>query len=341
MKQAIHQVVGREHLTYAQAKEVMHHLLGGDATEAQTASFFTALRMKGETIDEIAGLAAVLREKATSFTPDVPFHVDTCGTGGDGVNTFNISTAATFVAAAAGVKIAKHGNRAISSKSGSADVLEALGIDIALEAHDVKKSVEEFGLGFMFARVFHKHMALVSKVRGDLSMRTVFNILGPLSNPSNAKGQFMGVFDGALTTCIANVMMKLGVTHGLVVHGKDGLDEITTTTETIVAEIKNGEIIEYMLTPEQFGLERATIDQLRGGDATENAQIIVDIFKGEKGAKRDIVGLNAGAIIYIGKQAKSLSEGVKIAQQVIDNGLALEKLQQFTQYTEKLKEVSV
>ena len=332
IKKILSKIVNNENLTFDEAKVVMDMILDGGATEAQTAAFLVGLRMKGETADEISGLAEVMRKKATFFTPNVPYHIDTVGTGGDGVNTFNISTASAFVAAAAGVTIAKHGNRAISSNCGSTDVLEELGIKIDYEADEVKKCVEETGLGFMFARVFHKKMAQVSKVRSELSMRTVFNILGPVSNPSNAKGQLIGVFDGSLTEVIANVMIKLGIERGMVVHGTDGLDEISITTETKISEIQGGKVVNYSISPEQFGIKRASLADIQGGTPKENAQIIIDIFNGVKSAKRDIVLLNAGASIYIGKMATSIEQGVEIAAQIIDTGKAMDKLNQLRNY---------
>lgn len=332
IKKILSKLVNRENLTFDEAKVAMDMILDGGATEAQTGALLVGLRMKGETADEISGLAEVMRNKATFFTPNVPYHIDTVGTGGDGVNTFNISTASAFVTAAAGVTVAKHGNRAVSSNCGSTDVLEELGIKIDYEADEVKKCVEETGLGFMFARVFHKKMAQVSKVRSELSMRTVFNILGPVSNPSNAKGQLIGVFDGSLTEVIANVMIKLRVEKGMVVHGNDGLDEISITTETKISEIQAGKVVNYTICPEQFGMKRASLADIQGGTPKENAQIILDIFSGAKGAKRDIVLLNAGASIYVGKKADSIEQGVALATQIIDSGKALDKLNQLRNY---------
>lgn len=333
MKQILAQVINKQNLSFEQAKQAMDYIMDGGATEAQTAAFLIALRMKGETVDEISGFAEVMRNKATNFIPDVENYVDAVGTGGDGVNTFNISTTATFVAVGAGVPMAKHGNRAISSRSGSADVLEALGINIMLEAEEVKKGVEQIGIGFMFARVFHKQMTLVSKVRGELAQRTVFNILGPLSNPSNAKRQMIGVFDGELTEALAQVMHKLGVAHGMVVHGNDGLDEITVTSETKISEIKGDKVVTYTISPEQFGIKRADISEIKGGTAEENAQILLDILDGKTGAKRDIVLLNAAATIYVGGKAESLEQGLEMAKLSIDSGAALKALEKFKAYT--------
>lgn len=333
MKQILAQVINQKNLTFDEAKQAMDYIMDGGATEAQTAAFLIALRMKGETVDEISGLAEVMRNKATNFIPNIQNYVDAVGTGGDGVNTFNISTTAAFVTVGAGVPMAKHGNRAISSRSGSADVMEALGINIMLEAEDVKKCVEQIGIGFMFARVFHKKMSQVSKVRNDLAQRTVFNILGPLSNPSNAKRQMIGVFDGNLTEELARVMQKLGVVHGMVVHGNDGLDEITVTSETKISEIKDGKVLTYSIAPEQFGLPRATLSEIQGGPAEENAKILLAILTGEKGAKRDIVLLNAAAAIYVGGKAESLEQGLFMAEKSIDSGAAMKVLEKFRTYT--------
>ena len=332
IKSIIAKIVNGENLSFNDAMQAMDEIMDGGATEAQISAFLVGLRMKGETADEISGLAQVMRRKATSFVPNVPYHIDTVGTGGDGVNTFNISTASAFVTAAAGVTIAKHGNRAISSNCGSTDVLEALGVKIDYEADDVKKCVEQIGIGFMFARVFNKKMSQVSKVRADLSIRTVFNILGPVSNPSNAKGQLIGVFDGNLTEVIANVLIKLGLQRGMVVNGCDGMDEITITTDTKVSEIIDGAVKTYYINPRQFGMYYANISDIKGGTPQENAKIILDVFGGEKSARRDIILLNAGASIYIGKKANSIAEGIEIAKQIIDSGKAMDKLNELKNY---------
>lgn len=339
MKEAISKVVKREDLTVEQAKDVMRIMLGGEATQAQIGSYLTALRMKGETLNEIVGSATVLKEKALHVKPKMSDdYLDMVGTGGDGTNTFNISTTAVFVAAAAGLTICKHGNRAISSRSGSVDLLEELGINVMLEDEAVAKCVDEAGIGFMFAQVFIKSMKNVGQARNDMGIRSIFNILGPLSNPSNAKKQVIGVFSRDLVEPFANAMHMLGVERGLVFSGEDGMDELTTTGNTYVSEIKNGEIISYMLNPKDFGIEAADASQLIGGDKKVNADITRKILNGEeKGAKRDIVCLNSGAALYIGGKAESIADGIKISQDAIDSGKAYEKLQKVIEFTNSLK----
>ena len=337
MKQAINKVAKGNDLTLDEAKDVMRQLLGGGATMAQIGSILTALRMKGETLDEIVGCATVMQEKAENLHISDEKYIDFVGTGGDGTNTFNISTTSAFVAAGAGVKIAKHGNRAISSRSGSVDVLEALGLNVMLEAEQVQKCFEQTGIGFMFAQVFHKSMKNVGQARREMGMRSIFNILGPLSNPSGAKYQLIGVFSKDLTKTFAEAMKAMGVKRALVVNGNDGMDEITTTTETNIAEIKDGEIIEYTISPEQFGFKKATAEDIVGGNAEENAKTTIAILKGEeKGAKRDIVLLNAGAAIYIAGLADSIEAGIKLAQESIDSGKAVAKLEEVARVTKSL-----
>lgn len=336
MKQAINKVVRNENLTIDEAKVVMKQLLGGGATQAQIGSILTALRMKGETLDEIVGCASVMQSLAEHMNLAGENYIDFVGTGGDGTNTFNISTTSAFVAASSGVKIAKHGNRAISSRSGSIDVLEALGLNIMLEAEQVEKCFNETGIGFMFAQVFHKSMKNVGQARKELGMRSIFNILGPLSNPSDAKSQLIGVFSPELTKTFAQAMKAMGVKRALVVNGADGMDEITTADKTFVSEIKDGEIIDYEITPEKFGFARANKEELVGGNAEENAKVTIDILKGAKGPKRDIVLLNSGAAIYISGISKSIEEGIEIAKESIDSGKAFEKLQQVIKVTNSL-----
>lgn len=336
MKEAINRVVSGQNLSLSEAKEVMNIMLSGEATQAQLGSFLTALRMKGETIDEIVGCAKVLQEKADHVKPTVKGnYVDIVGTGGDGTNTFNVSTTSAFVACGAGVPIAKHGNRAISSKSGSADVLESLGINIMLEADVVEKSVEEVGIGFMFAQVFHKSMKNVSQARSDMGIRSIFNILGPISNPSDAKSVVIGVFAPQYTESLAEAIMAMGVERGMIVHGLDGMDEITTTTRTRISEIKNGKITTYNISPEDFGISKAKPEDLKGGKNNENAEITLSILKGEKSPKRDIVLMNAGAAIYVAGIADSLAEGIKKAEESIDSGAALAKLNELVEFTNR------
>lgn len=335
MKEAISKVVKRENLTVDEAMAAMRLMLGGEATQAQIGSFLTALRMKSETLDEIIGCASVMKEKAEHINPNVDGFIDFVGTGGDGTNTFNISTTSAIVAAGAGVNIAKHGNRAISSKSGSVDVLEKLGVNVMLEAGMVEKCVEETGIGFMFAQVFHKSMKNVGQARSEMGIRSIFNILGPLSNPSGAKSQLIGVFSTDLTEPFAQAMRAMGVKRALVVSGFDGMDEITTTCETVVSEIIDDRIINYRMSPEQFGIERAMAEELTGGDAEINAKITMDILTGTKGHRRDIVALNAGAAIYVAGIAPSVEEGIEMARESIDSGRALEKLKAVVEFTNR------
>lgn len=315
-------------LTKEEAMYTQDMILTGQATEAQIACILTALKMKGETLDEITGFAAVLRDKANTISPDVDNYVDLVGTGGDCTYSFNISTTSAFVVAASGLPVAKHGNRSISSKSGAGDVLEALGVNIAADPDVVKKCVEEVGIGFMFAPHFNPAMKYVGKVRKDLGFRTIFNILGPLSNPSRAKAMVVGVYTYKLTDVIAKAMMNIGVERAFVVSGCDNMDEITLTGSTTISEIKDGRVNTFTVTPEQFGFKRCGLDELQGGDGTVNAGITKDILSGkEKGAKRDIVLLNAGATLYVGGMADSIQAGIRLAQETIDSGKALKTLE--------------
>ncbi|MCI5492546.1 MAG: anthranilate phosphoribosyltransferase [Lachnospiraceae bacterium] len=323
MKEAIEKVIEGQNLTEEEAKKVMNQMLSGEATQAQIAAFLTALRIKGETLDELVGFASVLRDKADTIAPKVDNYIDLVGTGGDRTFTFNISTTSAFVVAAAGLPVAKHGNRSISSKSGAGDVLESLGVNIMAEPQVVQKCVEEAGIGFMFAQLFNKSMKYVGQARKEMGIRTVFNVLGPLANPSRAKNMVVGVYDSALTEQVAKCMSRLGVERAFVVGGKDHMDEITTTTETVISEIKDNEVKTFTITPEQFGFKRAALEDLRGGDGAENAKITRAILEGkETGAKRDIVLLNAGATLYVGGVAASIEEGIRLAAKAIDEGKA-------------------
>lgn len=323
MKEILAKLVAGNDLSVEEAKKAQEIILTGQATDAQIAAFLTALRMKGETIDEITGLASVLRDKANTIAPKVDKHVDLVGTGGDCTYSFNISTTSAFVVAAAGLPVAKHGNRSISSKSGAGDVLEALGVNISADPDVVSKCVETVGIGFMFAPHFNPAMKYVGKVRKELGFRTVFNTLGPLSNPSRAKAMVVGVYDKNLTETIANAMMNMGVERALVVSGNDNMDEITLTGATTISEIKDNTVNTYTVTPEQFGFETVELKELQGGDGKVNAQITKDILSGkEKGAKRNIVLLNAGATLYAGGMCSSIEEGIKLAQKTINSGKA-------------------
>lgn len=323
MKEILAKLVAGNDLSVEEAKKAQEIILTGQATDAQIAAFLTAFRMKGETIDEITGLASVLRDKANTIAPKVDKHVDLVGTGGDCTYSFNISTTSAFVVAAAGLPVAKHGNRSISSKSGAGDVLEALGVNISADPDVVSRCVETVGIGFMFAPHFNPAMKYVGKVRKELGFRTVFNTLGPLSNPSRAKAMVVGVYDKNLTETIANAMMNMGVERALVVSGNDNMDEITLTGATTISEIKDNTVNTYTVTPEQFGFETVELKELQGGDGKVNAQITKDILSGkEKGAKRNIVLLNAGATLYAGGMCSSIEEGIKLAEKTIDSGKA-------------------
>ncbi len=332
MKEAITAVVEGNDLTRTQAGEVMNEMLSGEATHAQIAAFLTGMRMKGESIDEIVGFTKALSGKADHISPESKHYVDLVGTGGDRTFTFNISTTSAFVVSAAGFPVAKHGNRSISSKSGAGDVLEALGVNIMADPDTVTKNIDEVGIGFMFAQTFNKSMKHVGQVRNEMGVRTVFNILGPMSNPSDAKYMVVGVYDASLTEVIATALSEVGVERAFVMSGEDHMDEFTTTGITYVSELKNGEVTNYTVTPEQFGLQRATLEELQGGDGKVNAQITRDILQGkETGAKRDIVLLNAGATLYIGGLADSIEAGIALAQETIDSGKAYAKLEELVQ----------
>lgn len=332
MKKAIALLVEGKDLSRAEAERVAELILSGQASQAQIASLLTALRMKGETVDEILGFASVLRSKANTISPKAPDYVDFVGTGGDSTYTFNISTTSAFVVAAAGVAVAKHGNRSISSKSGAGDVLEALGVDIAADPEIVEHCVDTIGIGFMFAPAFNPCMKYVGPVRKELGIRTVFNILGPLSNPSRAKKMVVGVYSPMLVDTIASVLAQLGVERGFVVSGEDNMDEITLTGRTYLDEITNGKVNRKTIEPEQFGFERCSLTELQGGDAGVNAQITKDILSGvERGPKRSIVLLNAGVTLYIGGAAESIEDGIRLAANAIDSGRAAETLRAMVQ----------
>ena len=334
MKEILSKLVAGNDLTKEEAMKAQEMILSGEATQAQIACFLTALRMKGETLDEITGLAMVLRDKANTISPKVDNYVDFVGTGGDCTYSFNISTTSAFVVAAAGVPVAKHGNRSISSKSGAGAVLEALGVSISADPDVVEKCVEEVGIGFMFAPHFNPAMKYVGPVRKEMGIRTVFNILGPLSNPSRAKAMVVGVYSPSLTEVIAGTMANLDVKRGFVVSGEDNMDEFTLTGSSTVSEIKDGKVETYEITPEQFGLKRCKIEELQGGDGAVNAQITKDILSGkERGAKREIVLLNAGAALYIGGKVDSIEEGIRIAGETIDSGKAMETLESMVKAT--------
>lgn len=326
LKDNIKKLVKGEDLSEDESYSAIDEIMGGEAKEAQVGAFLTALRLKGETVDEITGAARAMRNKATKVNLNSKYVIDTCGTGGDGAKTFNISTAVSIIAAAAGVKIAKHGNRAVSSKSGSADVLEKLGFNINLDIDKAEKLIDNSGMAFLFAQKYHSAMKNVGPIRKQLGIRTIFNILGPITNPAFVNAQVLGVYSEKLTNPIANVLLKLGEERAMVVFGCDGLDEITTTTLTKVSEVRAGKIIDYYIDPEKYGFKKSVLKDISGGDAKENAEIIIEILKGSKGYKRDIVILNTAAALYVGKVAENLREGIKIAEETVDSGLAYKKL---------------
>ncbi len=334
IQEAIAKLIEKKDLTQEEAEAVMNQMMEGKATDAQIGGFLIALRIKGETIDEIAACARVMREKASTINPKVDMLVDTCGTGGDKSGTFNISTTAAFVVSGAGVAVAKHGNKSVSSKCGSADVLKQLGVNIELSPEEVEKCIESVGIGFMFAPLFHGAMKYAIGPRKELATRTVFNVLGPLTNPANAKAQIMGVFDEKLTEPLAEVLGKLGSKHAFVVHG-NGLDEITIEAATKVSEFKDGHVMTYEIKPTDFGMKLGSLDEVKCSSLEENAKALTDVLKGEKGAKRDIVLLNAAAAIVAAGKSDNLKDGIKLAEESIDSGKAMEKLEKLKEFTNK------
>ena len=331
IKEAIVKLSKKEDLTYQEAETVMDEIMSGQATPVQMSSYLTALSMKGETIDEITASAAGMRAHCIKLLHDLDV-LEIVGTGGDGANSFNISTTSSLVIAAGGVPVAKHGNRAASSKSGAADVLEALGVNITISPEKSAELLKKINICFLFAQNYHIAMKYVAPIRKELGIRTVFNILGPLSNPAGANMELMGVFDQSLVEPLAQVMAKLGVIKGMVVFGQDKLDEISMSAPTSVCEIKDGWFQSYEITPEQFGYIRCSKDDLVGGTPAENAEITKAILKGEeKGTKRQAVCLNAGAALYIAGKAETMEAGVRMAEELIDSGAALKKLEEFIQ----------
>ncbi len=313
---------------------VMRQVMAGELTPAQISALLVALRMKGESVDEIAAAASVMRELSSKVDIlDTAHLIDTCGTGGDGIQTFNVSTLSAFVAAAAGAKVAKHGGRSVSSTCGSADVLEALGVSVNQTPEQVAQCVNQIGLGFMFAPNHHSAMKHSASVRRELGVRTMFNLLGPLTNPANAKRQVMGVFSAALTTKLAHVLKQLGSEHVMVVCGADGMDEISFSGDTFVAELKNGQVQEYIINPQQFGLALHDVANIKVSDANASKAMIMDVLAGKTGGARDIVLLNAGAAIYVAGLAANLQEGIANAAEMLDSGKALQKLQQLIAMT--------
>lgn len=333
-KEVLGQLLERHDLTQEAMLGVMRQVMGGELTQAQISAFLIALRAKGETVDEIAAAAMVMRELSTKVDIQDRSHlIDTCGTGGDGIQTFNVSTVSAFVAAAAGAKVAKHGGRSVSSTCGSADVLEALGVNVNQTPQQVAASVNGIGIGFMFAPNHHSAMKHAAPVRRELGVRTLFNLLGPMTNPANARRQVMGVFDQSLTAKLAKVLQQLGSEHVLVVHGADGMDEISFTGDTFVAELKNGQVTEYRINPAQLGLALHALQDIQIQNAEESKAMILAVLNGKPGAARDIVLMNAGAAIYVSGLVDTMQAGVDKAAAVIDSGAALEKLHQLISYS--------
>ena len=327
IREAIQKVIVGDTLTETEMIDTMNEIMEGETTDAQIACFLTALRLKGETIEEITGAARVMRDKATPVTTKHPLVVDTCSTGGTGLNHFNISTTSAIVTAGAGVPVAKHGNRGVTRQSGSANVLMALGVNIEIDPEHVGRCIDEVGIGFLFAPALHGAMKYAIGPRREIGIRTIFNALGPLTNPAGAQAQVLGVYAPELTETHANVLNNLGCKHAFVVHGDDGLDDITTTTTTRVSELRNSTVKTYTLDPTTLGIPKADPETLLGGTPEENAEIIVNMLKGEGGPKRDIVVLNAGAAIVASGKVDSLEAGIELASKSIDSGEALAKLE--------------
>jgi len=326
IQEMIERVVRREDLTEGEMMSVMDQIMEGDATPAQIAAFITSLRMKGETVDEITGAARIMRRKATKIDARSPVIVDTCGTGGDGMHSFNISTTAAFVVSAAGITVAKHGNRAVSSGCGSADVLESLGVNISADPDTVEECIHEIGIGFLFAPRLHGAMKHAVGARRDIGIRTVFNMLGPLTNPASATSQLLGVFDPRLTEMFAGVLKNLGAKRAFIVHGFDGLDEATVTAETRVTELNDGVITTYNINPVVFFGDLYSPEDLKGGTAAENAETTKNVLSGGNGPRRKVTLLNASLAIMAGGKAETIQEGIAVAEECIDSGAAARRL---------------
>lgn len=350
IREAIEKIVNKSDLSEKEMKIVFEEIMNGSASFAQIGSFITALRMKGETVEEITGAVKVMREKALKVNVggnkvgidrddiniDEETILDTCGTGGSGTNTFNISTTVAFVIAATGIKVAKHGNRSVSSQCGSADVLEKLGINLNISVKKVEECIREIGIGFLFAPLFHNAMKYAVTPRKEIGIRTIFNMLGPLSNPANANRQVIGVYEKRLVSLVANVLKNLGTKRAFVVHGEDTLDEATITGKTYVSELKNRTIRNYKIEPKNFGFKKARLEDIRGGSPGENAEIVFNILNGEKSPKRDIVLMNASLALIACDKAGDFKGGVKTAKEAIDSGKAMEKLNRLKAFTNKI-----
>ncbi len=339
IREAISRVVDGGNLSEKEMHDVMNDIMSGEATSAQIGSFLTGLRLKGETVEEITGAVRVMREKVTAIDTGVDtgaggIVVDTCGTGGDGSGTFNVSTTAALVVAGCGITVAKHGNRSVSSSCGSADVLEAVGVNLNLAPEQVSGCIKQTGIGFLFAPSLHGAMKYAIGPRREMGIRTIFNILGPLTNPAGANVQVLGVFSGHLIRPLAEVLGRLGSKRALVVHGEGNLDEITVTGATSVAELRDGEVHSYTVTPEEFGFARVSLKELRGGaDATESAAIMKDVLGGKKGARRDMVLLNSGAALMAAGRTADLLSGIRVAAECIDSGSGVKKLNELIEFT--------
>jgi len=336
IQQALNKLLDKQDLTADEMYAVMRIIMSGGATDAQIGGFLIALRCKGESVDEITAAASVMRELATKVSVSGEHVIDTCGTGGDGANTFNISTTCAFVVAAAGGKVAKHGNRSVSSSSGSADVLEAAGVNLDLSAEQVTQCVDEIGVGFLFAPKHHSAMKYAIGPRKEMGVRTLFNLLGPLSNPAETANQLIGVFSSEWIEPLAQVLKKLGSQHVLIVNAEDGLDEISIASASNIAELKAGSVSTYQITPEQFGLQRASLEALSVNDAKSSLAMLKAVLNNQAGAAKDIVVLNAGAAIYAANLVSTLEAGVENAQKMIENGAALEKFNALIAYSKQI-----
>lgn len=335
-QEALHRIIARQNLTHDEMVSLMRQIMQGELSPVLIAGIIIGLRVKNETIEEIAAAAQVMRELAINVeVPEQTHLVDTCGTGGDAAHTFNISTASAFVAAAAGARVAKHGGRSVSSKSGSADVLESLGVNLNQTPEQVTQSIQEIGVGFMFAPHYHAAMKHAAPVRRELGIKTLFNILGPLTNPAHAKRQVLGVFSAELVETLAHVLQQLGSQHVLIVHGQDGLDEISITGETHIGELKNDRVITYTIRPEDFHFKTAAIEAIQVADSEQAKKMLISVLENVSGPARDIVSLNAGAAIYAAGVATTLDDGVNAARQALESGAALKKLQQLVEFTQK------
>ena len=333
IREAIDKLVNRIDLSEAETVDVMNQIMTGEATPLQVAAFLTALRMKGESVEEITGAARVMREKAHRVNVGSKTVLDTCGTGGDQKGTFNISTTAAFVLAGAGVNVAKHGNRSVSSQSGSADVLGALGVKVDAPKERVEQCIAKIGIGFLFAPLLHEAMKYAVQPRRDIGIRTIFNILGPLTNPAMASHQLIGIYSGELVGMIAHVLKNLGSVRAMVVHGLEGLDEISLCGPTKVAELRDGQVKEYTIEPEQFGLQRCRLEDLHGGSAEQSAVIVKGVLEGKPGPARNVVLLNGGAALYVSGSAATMQDGIRLAAESIDSGKARQKLEQLVEMT--------